>query len=204
MKRIAVVFATLFVLLAVAVIGRVPAVEADEVYEALIQYFHGEIDKSQLESILAPPPPATATPAFTQTLGELGDSHADATTCGGKPHPIHEAFQRDPLGTDWEAYEAVYCNLETGQWVTGRVPRAGVDYARDDQLIGHGAAGYNATCYYTNSAGERAPVYQTRLTADGELERNADGSIAYNVYHGSLWDPIAQRCVGRTIKPARS
>ena len=136
----------------------------------------------------APTPP----PPFTQTHGELGptfggDRITQSTTCGGKPHPVHEAFRRDPLGTDWSYADSVFCNESTGQWVTGRPYQAGVDYARDDQLEPPSEAN---GCLYDK------PSYQAQTDADGNLLKNADGTYVYKRYIGAYWDPLAGVCKG--------
>lgn len=206
MKRVLGVTLALVLAAFAATVSVAPAdaSDPDATFDALVRYFLGEIDRDQLEAALAPQPPDPGPgAAFSQALHELGDDYAQATHCGDTPDPRYEAFLRDPLGTDWDAYETVYCNLETGEWVTGRVPRAGVDYAWDHQLIGPGEPGYDPSCYYTNSAGERAPAYQVQLNPDGTIQRNADGSVVFIAFHGGLWDPIARQCQQRAITPAR-
>ncbi len=126
-----------------------------------------------------PPQVPTPPPAFTQTLGDLGDDYTWATYCGGNLHPIREAFQRDPLGTNWNAYHTFYCHEATGQWVSGRIPEPGVDFAWDHQLIGVGEPGYDEKCRYSK------PGYM----------HHGDGT--YTVIHGANYDPIADRCTQR-------
>ncbi len=198
MKRI--IGVSLAILLAFAALGGASVADANDSdkYDALIRYFHGEIDRDQLEAALADPAPGGSPPAlFSQTLGELGDDYAHATTCGGTPNPLHEAFYRDPLGTNWPAWETVYCDLETGEWVTGRIPQPGVDFAWDHQLISPGDPGYSDTCFYTNSAGERITAYRAVKNADGTLQTDSEGNVIYYPHHGARWDPIAQMCTQR-------
>ena len=145
-----------------------------------------------------PPPPA----AFSQTLKQLSEAGRDVAQstyeCGGRPNPKLEAFYRDPLGFNWNSGETLYCDLSTGQWVPGRVPQAGVDFARDDQLIAPGASGYNEACYFTDAEGNRTPLARSVTNPDGSWARNSDGSRIFIITEGAHWDPIAQQCVQRT------
>ena len=144
-----------------------------------------------------PGPPPPPPPSFTQTLGQLGNDYSWASLCGGTPNPREEAFRRDPLGTRWDPYETVYCNETTGEWVTGRIPQPGVDFAWDHQLIAPGAPGYDESCYFTNADGDRTPLAKSVTNPDGSWARNSDGSRIFTFIHGAHWDPIANRCVQR-------
>ena len=146
-------------------------------------------------------PPSPPPPAFTQTLKQLSEAGANVAQstyeCGGKPNPKLEAFYRDPLGTNWNTGETLYCDLSTGEWVSGRTPQAGVDYGGPDDLIAPGEAGYNASCYYTNANGDRTPLARSVTNPDGSWARNSDGSRIFIIIEGANWDPIAQQCTGR-------
>lgn len=77
----------------------------------------------------------------------------------------------------------------------GQGPQAGVDYARDDQLIPPGASNHNQDCLYRNSDGDLTPLAISVTNPDGSWARNPDGSRIFIFIHGGHWDPIAQRCV---------
>ena len=146
-----------------------------------------------------PPPPLGQFEGTLKQLSEAGQNVAQSTyTCGGKPNPRLEAFYKDPLGTNWNHDEMLYCDLSTGEWVTGRRPQPGVDYARDDQLIAPGATGYNPACYFTDANGNRTPLAIGVKNADGSWARNPDGSRIFIVIEGGHWDPIAERCIRRS------
>lgn len=181
MKRILGV--SLVFILTFAWAGVAGAQDSDPVYESLIQYFEGEIDletlEDRLEEIITQPA------AFSQAHHQLGDNYTQPTTCGGKPNPMHEAHRRDPWAAFLSSrpYQTVYCYVPTGQWVTGRIAQAGVDYAREDQLIAPGDAEHDDSCIYRNDEGEPRPAYQW----DPETQ-------TFTEIHGAHWDPIAQQC----------
>ena len=138
-------------------------------------------------------------PPAQRTLSQWGDNYAQSTyECGGKPNPKIEAFYKDPLGFNWNSGETLYCDLSTGKWVPGRNPQAGVDYARDDQLIAPGASGYNDSCYFTDAEGNRTTLAKSVTNPDGSWARRSDGSRIFIIIQGAHWDPIAQRCVQRS------
>ena len=142
------------------------------------------------ELISASVPPTPPPEPFTQTHRQLAESHGGAsitqsTTCGGKPHPVHEEFRRDPLGTDWSYADSVFCNESTGQWVTGRPYQVGVDFSRTEDLIAPGDGNYPDKCRYTNDDGDPRPGYR----------HNADGTVT--VIHGANYDPLADVCTQR-------
>ena len=118
----------------------------------------------------------------------MGDNYTQGETCGGKPNPQQEAFRQNPKAAFFGGgpYQTVYCDQTTGQWVGGRIAKAGVDYARDDQLIAPGQTGYNEQCRYDK------PGF--------EPQWNADGTVTYKRLIGTYWDPIAQVCRGGSVE----
>ena len=138
-------------------------------------------------------PPSPPPPAFSQAHHELGDNYVGGETCGGKPNPQQEAFRQNPKAAfaSGGPYQTVYCNTATGQWVTGRIAKAGVDYARDDQLEPPSEAN---GCLYDK------PSYQAQTDSDGNLVKNADGTYVYKRFIGAYWDPIAEVCRGGPVE----
>ena len=115
----------------------------------------------------------------SRTIRQWGSNFTQSTTCGGKPNPIHEAFRRDPLGTDWSQADRIFCNESTGQWVVGRAYQQGVDFSRTEDLITPSDSRYPAKCRYDK------PGYR----------HNADGTVT--VIHGANYDPLADVCTQR-------
>ncbi|MDE2934780.1 MAG: hypothetical protein OXS47_13060 [Chloroflexota bacterium] len=140
---------------------------------------------------------ASGIPAFTLTLLQLqatlpDDSsivYVQATHCGGTPNPAHS------WDTNPGPYRTYYCKLtrsdadgddtSRGEWVGGRIPRAGVDYAAADQIVRYAdhvpnltpGADYKRDCSYSAPAYRWDPVTKTHTRVGG-----------------NDFDPITGRC----------
>ncbi len=193
-----------------------------EVYGALKSYFSGSVTLTEVEGVLSGDDqtyheklseeaaagrlherlPAsegtnwsgeeTETEGWVQ-IGSPSRLPDSSDTCGGETAP--ELTGGDQGIFYWACSDE---NTSNGRWVPVRIPRPGVDYAWDYQLLRPGDPGYNEECLYVRRDEDGNPVLDEngdRIPRRVSKYDPATDTFTYN--DGNSWDPIAEQCTTR-------
>jgi len=193
-----------------------------EVYAALKLYFSGSVTLSEVEDVLSGDDQTyheklseeaaagrlhERLPAGegTNWSGEDEDTEGwvqigspsrlpdSSDTCGGETAP--ELTGGDQGNFYWACSDE---NTSNGRWVPVRIPRPGVDYAWDYQLLRPGDPDYNEECLYVRRDEDGNPVLDEngdRIPRRVSSYDPATDTFTYN--DGNSWDPIAEQCTTR-------